>query len=326
MKPTGGRHPARQRLRLISFACLTYALLAAAIAGCGSGPAVDSGGPLVGTDGRIAFMRATSFDGPNIESDIYAIDADGSGESRLTETPENFDGMPAWSPDGERIAFATDRDGGSWELYVMNSDGTQQRRLTSTPEDESVPTWSPVGGKIAYATDANGDNPSIWVMDADGSGRKQLASGLFPSWSPDGERIAFTAYYGERPYLAVMNADGSEQRSLGASLVQKVFGIGVAEEPAWSPEGERIAFAAYVGRDNEEIFVMDVDGSGRTRLTEIPGNDHWPPTWSPDGTRIAFTSDGNEGRGEIYVMNADGSGLTQLTDDPADDAFPAWRP
>ena len=97
-KPTGGRRPTHQRSRLISFACLTYALLAAAIAGCGSGPAVDSGGPLVGTDGRIAFMRATSFDGPNIESDIYAIDADGSGLTQLTDDPAAEDFYPAWRP------------------------------------------------------------------------------------------------------------------------------------------------------------------------------------------------------------------------------------
>lgn len=270
-------------------------------------------------------MRATSFDGPNIESDIYAIDADGSGESRLTETPETFDGMPAWSPDGERIAFATDRDGGSWELYVMNSDGTQQRRLTSTPEDESVPAWSPVGGKIAYATDANGDNPSIWVMDADGSGRKQLASGLFPSWSPDGERIAFTAYYGERPYLAVMNADGSERRGLGdASLIRRFTNTAeLSEQPAWSPDGKKIAFASM---EDGEIYAMNVDGSGRTRLTDIPKRyEHWPPTWSPEGKRIAFTSEDKKGS-EIYVMNSDGSGLTQLTDSPAEDFYPAWRP
>jgi TolB protein len=70
---------------------------------------------------------------------------------------------------------------------------------------------------------------------------------------------------------------------------------------------------------------MNVDGSGRTRLTDIPGYDHWPPTWSPDSTRIAFTSEDKKGA-EIYVMNADGSGLTRLTDDPTYDAFPSWRP
>ena len=65
------------------------------------------------------------------------------------------------------------------------------------------------------------------------------------------------------------------------------------------------------------------DGSGRTRLTEIPGNDHWPPAWSPDGTRIAFTSDATKGNPEIYVMNVGSSGLTKLTDDlSAEDFYP----
>ncbi len=76
-------------------------------------------------------------------------------------------------------------------------------------------------------------------MTANGSDRKQLASELFPSWSPDGKRIAYTTYSGERTYLAVMNVDGSERRSLGASLLQKVFGIGGGEEPAWSPTANK---------------------------------------------------------------------------------------
>ena len=80
--------------------------------------------------------------------------------------------------------------------------------------------------------------------------------------------------------------------------------------------------------------MINAEGSGRTRLTEIPGNDHWPPTWSPDSTRIAFTSDGTDRLGEVYVMNSDGTGLTKLTDapsgmlgsEPPADMFSAWRP
>jgi Tol biopolymer transport system component len=94
------------------------------------------------------------------------------------------------------------------------------------------------------------------------------------------------------------------------------------EQPIWSPDGEKIAF---VSEDDGDLYVMNSDGPGRTRLTDTPGYDHWPPTWSPDGERIAFTSEDKKGS-EIYVMNSDGSGLTKLTDDPADDAFPAWRP
>ena len=83
---------------------------------------------------------------------------------------------------------------------------------------------------------------------------------------------------------------------------------------------------AFVSEDNGEIYVMNADGTGRTRLTDHPGYDHWPPSWSPGGTRIAFISEGAKGNHEIYVMNSDSSGLTDLTDDPADDFYPAWRP
>lgn len=305
------------------------ALVAALANGCAGRDAqdniVDAGGSLVSQKGQIAFTRITHQNGTKIESDIYLTNVGGTEEERLTQTPRDFDGMPAWSPDGERLAFVSDRDGGNWEIYVMEPDGTGQRRLTNSPHDEGSLAWSPDGEKLAFATDPAGD-PAIWVMNSDGSDRKRLTDGLFPTWSPDGSRIAYTDYYGERPYLAVMNADGSNQRGIDTSLLQKVLGIDVAEEPSWAPYGERIAYASYVGADNEEIFVIDVDGSKKSRLTDLPGNDHWPPTWSPDGERIAFTSNGKEGKGQIYAMNADGSGLTRLTEDPADDIYPDWRP
>lgn len=320
-KSIGRKHPTCHRRLLIWLACFTYVLLAAVMSGCGSEPAVDSSDPLVSEKGQIAFTRMTQYERADLEADIYTINVDGTGERRLTDTP-GLDGFPSWSPDGQRIAFATDRAGGNWELYVMDSDGTHQRRLTNTPKDEAGTTWSPSGEEIAFVFDANGDNPSIWVMDADGSNRKRLTSGNWPSWSADGERIVYTSGEWNDQQLSVMNADGSEQHTLG---------IRGAGQPAWSPNGEQIAYVNDIGRDkeswdNEEIFVMSPDGSGRTRLTDIPGNDHWPPTWSPDGARIAFTSDGTKETGRIFVMNSDGSGLTKLTDGSAYDGFPAWRP
>ncbi len=123
-----------------------------------------------------------------------------------------------------------------------------------------------------------------------------------------------------------MNSDGSGRHSLGAWLLERLSGRVADEEPAFSPSGEKIAFVSYPGNDNAEIYLMNADGSGRTRLMGLPGNDHWPPTWSPDDDRIAFTSDGKDETGDIYVMNSDGSGLSRLTDHPAEDAFPAWRP
>jgi len=109
--------------------------------GCGGKESVDQGGSLVSDEGQIAFTHATKFTPPDFESEVYTIDVDGSDERRLTDSP-GLDAFPAWSPDGEQLAFATDRDG-NWELYVMDAHGSEQRRLTNTPEDESSPAWSP---------------------------------------------------------------------------------------------------------------------------------------------------------------------------------------
>ena len=239
----------------VTLVVLAFACGCAGDEAAGDEAAVDHGGELSSEEGQIAFMRASDFDPPDMKADIYITNIDGTGERRLTDSP-GLDGFPTWSPDGQRIAFVSDRGGdGNWDLYVMDSNGTRQRRLTYTPEeDEAVPAWSPDGEKIAYAINPDGAS-TIWVMDTEGSDRRQLGSGLFPNWSPDGERIAYTTYQG-KAYLAVMNADGSERRILGATVIQRLLRLGGGDEPAWAPGGERIAFAAYDGRDNSEIYVI----------------------------------------------------------------------
>ena len=259
--------------------------------------------------GRIAF--GSERDGESYP-EIYVINADGSGLTRLTNNPAG-DYYPACSPDGSRVAFESDG-----HIYVMNTDGSGVTRLTHDAAWHSGPTWSPDGKRIAFTSDRGG-NTEIYVMNTDGSGLTKLtnhsAHDLWPSWSPDATRIAFESYRDDDE-IYVMNVDGS-------GVTRLTYSPGIDGSPSWSPDGTLIAFMS--SRDgNNEIYVINSDGSGVTRLTNNPAYD-WDPCWSPDGTLIAFASN-RDGNWEIYVMNADGSGVTRLTDNPADDWQPSWSP
>jgi Tol biopolymer transport system component len=277
---------------------------------------------------RIAFVRqrrgARLPGGGHVnDRDIYLVNADGSGERRLTSGPVQSI-FPAWSPDGRRIAFAR-RSGptlGAYktDIYVINADGSGQRKLTQDSHVQWGPVWSPDGRKIAFRT-----RSGIYVINADGGGQRKLAPGVFPAWSPDGRKIAFTVASDTAPdqeriwEIYVMNPDGSGQRKLTPGLL-----------PVWSPDGRKIAFLGDGG-----VYVMNADGTGQRRL-----GDSLPdvaPSWSPDGRQVLFSrfvghvsaavrehGGDAEGNFEIYVANVDGSGSRNLTRNPGDDAGATW--
>ena len=221
------------------------------------------------------------------------------------------------------ILFESERSGHD-DIWVIDAEGGDPIQLTDDPEPESLPCWSHDGTRILYNR-----RTEIRVMDADGSNDAHLAgdgdAALFPVWSPDDTAIAFQ--YGEMSEIYVMESDGSSQKNVSNAL-------GLDAWPSWSTDGARIVFHAdrdYVVGDVEsmtddpDIYVVNADGTGETRLTTAPGRD-WLPLWSPDGSKIAFTSD-RDGPGEIFVMNANGSGQINLTNDPgAADGWPAWSP
>jgi Tol biopolymer transport system component len=250
--------------------------------------------------------------------EIYVMNADGSGLTRLTDNPAE-DNSPVWSPDGKYIAFVSTRDGNS-EIYVMRADGSQQKNLSNNPAPDYDPTWSPDGKYIAFTSTR--DDPvktDIWLMNANGSNQAKLRDfGVSPAWSPDGNQIAAIFRFGGLLHLGVMPADGSAEPK---PLIQ----LDISNFPAWSPDGERIAFESADSPGDSEILVINADGSNLINLTNNQDIIDSYPTWSPDGSRIAFVSD-RHGNSEIYIINADGSGLTRLTDNSSWDAYPSWSP
>lgn len=202
--------------------------------------------------------------------------------------PDAYD--PAWSPDGERIAFVRGRDG-SPVIHLARADGSGYMRLTSG----SWPAWSPDGRKLAFHREGGfpwGDG-EIRIIDADGSDERSLGRGEFPAWSPDGARITFADAEG----ISVMNTDGTgiirllRNDFLGGSPDWRAIG-----KPAWSPDGARIAFEHSGDGDivPHQIYVMNADGSAPRRLTPVRGVQfaESDPAWSPDGSRIVFWSYG----------------------------------
>ena len=230
---------------------------------------------------------------------------------------------PIWSPDGQWLAF-TRHEGATIFLFVRSADGKIERRLTTHNNPEFDADWSPDGKRLVLAYDKSSPNQGdidVNIMNVDGSDFKPLAGTdgklsheEWPSWSPDGNWIAYSSTRDDNQELYVVKPDGSQRKRLTTDL-------GIDAHPAWSPDSKRIVFATSRWGDME-LAVMNADGTGLTRLTESPGLDDYP-RWSPDGKRIAFASN-RDGNLEIYTIDPDGKNPRNHTQHEGIDNFPSW--
>lgn len=275
--------------------------------------------PAVSRDGEFVVYASTQH---RPTSDIYAKRIDSRVQIQLTSDPAN-DAMPAISPDGTRIAFASDR-AGSWDIYVMPASGGRPLQITSDPSHEIHPSWSPDGRRLVFnRRGLTSGRWELWVVDvANNSTSQFLGYGLFPEWCPTpatglagGDRILFQRgrERGDRAYaLWTLEYDGANATNFTEIASSPTSAL---INPTWSPDGKRLLYAS-VPQDGDwtmlakrrpewsDLWMIDVDGTNLVRLTEGDAVDLMP-TWAGNQT-VLFASDrgGSENLWSLDVRDA----------------------
>jgi Tol biopolymer transport system component len=208
-------------------------------------------------------------------NEIFLVGSAGGPAVNLSNHAAN-DGWARWAPDGWHIVFHSNRDG-NFELYVMAADGSGLTRLTNYAGIDQFPDWSPNGQEIAFRRDND-----IYVLDLRSGETRRLTAApplnQMPAWSPDGKELVFMSARDGYPSVFVMNADGSGQRNLTPKDAGDIAADWVSRAPSWSRNGRQIYFMSSrpsTGLDTE-LFVINADGTGTTRLTSTIGVDGSP--------------------------------------------------
>jgi uncharacterized repeat protein (TIGR01451 family) len=236
---------------------------------------------------------------------------------QLTFDP-GIDTMPAWSPDGTKIAWSSDR-AGSFHVYLVDATGGSATQLTFGPNNDEHPDWSPDGQTIAFDSDRAG-NYDIWTIPSAGGTPFQVNSNPTvdrrASWSPDGTMLSFDVNAGTYELWEIP--------ATGGTAVQLTTAPSIETDADYSPDGSTMLF------DSDRfgplhVFTVPVGGGPETQLTTVTGP-NFDPQWSPDGSLIAFSS----GRGtsqDLWVMPSTGEPpATQITNGPGVDAILNWSP
>jgi Tol biopolymer transport system component len=282
---------------------LKLSVLAVAVVAAIGATATAAHAAYPGANGRIAFVR---------HGDIYTVRPDGSALRRLTftatATAGGLDATPVWSPDGRRIAYAS-QQAGSWDIWVMNADGSGKHRVTFSDWGEADPTWSPDGLWIAFTSDRGSTQPGSLDRGAIFKSR---------STAPFGAPIRLT-----RPGV---NESGS---------------VNIDWAPRWSPLGGTIMFTREFTYGGEppgfELFTVPSGGGAATQVQTAVGGvgDAWLSDWAPRGRAIAWTTDLDSQDPDYYyppidiwMRTPDGTirRLIQASDPNVNTRYPAWAP
>jgi Tol biopolymer transport system component len=277
----------------------------------------------LGDDLKLMFRPSDSPD--RVGRIVYAADYSGNFEiyagpptsdldarQRLTRDPGS-DLHPAWSPDGTRIAFSSDRHG-TLGIYVMNADGSNVVMLT---ENGAEPAWSPDGSRIVFSTESG-----LHLIDATGENGLQLTSDndFSPAWSPDGTRILFS-----RRSSAGFNSDIFSVNPDGTGVAQLTQAEDHSDSPVWSPDGTQIDFSSD-RTVQYQLYIMNADGSRLRQITEHSGQKHVMPAWSPDMEYLLYQTSHPAIKGNLIMIHISSEHEFSYFGGEAEERDPDWSP
>jgi len=276
-----------------------------------------SGGGIAST--QIAFVSSRTG-----TKEIWLMDYDGANQHPLTSL-HTISLTPRWSPDASRIAFTCFVPGPtgvvSPQICMYSTDANKVVSFPRFRGSNSAPAWSPDGSQIMFSSSMLG-NPELFVTDANGGRPKRVtyttAASTSPTWNPKtGQSVVFVSDRGGIPKLYMMNADGTNTTEL--DLPDKGYLI----DPAWSPNGQMVAFSWRRPDGNFDIYIMEPATRQIIQITRDSGKNE-RPSWAPDGRHIVFESTRN-GERQIWTMLADGTQAHELTMSGHNES-PNWSP
>jgi dipeptidyl aminopeptidase/acylaminoacyl peptidase len=256
---------------------------------------------------------------------IWLLPGDGTAGAPIPTTKGTADRDPAWSPDGQQLAFASNRNRG-WRLYVSDEKGANARLLVRQGSETKQPRWSPDGITIAYLSQAEGETGwDLWITAADGrTDPKQLThvpeDEEDPRWSPDGERIALSLGGGRhrRRRIGIVNVRSGEiSEPLAEDWKADSYGA------RWSPDGRRIAFVSDK-HGQKSVYLLSLKGGAPERLLASP-QELTEPEFSPDGRFLAYLEN-QDGDTRLWVHDFETGRQRTLSLRNGTHTHPVWRP
>ena len=265
-------------------------------------PEVDPSGQMLG------FASTRHRESP----DLYIQKIGGTSVTQLTNDPAK-DIMPTFSPDGSHVAFASDRSG-NWDIYVVDVAGGKAIQLTNSPTHDLHPSFSPDGTKLVYCSyGAKSGQWELVVVDVNNPATRQIIGhGLFPQWSPRGDKILFqrSRERGTR-WFSVWTVDYAEGEARRATEVIAANNA-AAITPSWSPDGKHIVFCTVVNPDSADsekpvqadVWMIDTDGSSRVNLTNSSFA-NLQPTWAKNGLVYFVSNRGKDGIESVWSLRVE---------------------